>query len=474
MTPTKIVATIGPATATPEMLRRLSEFGMSIARLNGSHADLDWHRDAIKLIRDTLPQTPILLDIPGRKVRTIQLAHEPSFSAGDTLILTTDTVHDGTEKVPVNYANLHKDVEPGTTILADDGTLRFTVMEINGPDIVCRADVNGTLRSRKGINVPNVRLGTDLITQRDHDMVAFARDNEVDFIGISFVESAAHVEAIRSLTGGTWPRIVAKVENQGGIDNLEEICSATDAIMIDRGDLSVETNLETLAIAQKKIIIAATAAAKPVIVATEILHSMIENPFPTKAEVSDITNAVIDGCAATMLSGETAVGKHPIQAVEMMQNVAKAASSHVQSVLDYDTPDDKKAVPKAVDAAIALICRQLAISKIVAVTVSGYAARLVASHRPSQPILAISNDPIAARSFNLLYGTEGFFIDIPFPKSSTDHVVHCLEHLWRIGKLVDDDLVLVTAVGYPNTGNRMNLIQTHYISDLKQVFDWQP
>lgn len=473
MTQTKIVATIGPATASSEMLVRLADAGMTIARLNGSHADLAWHKATIKLIRETLPNTPILLDIPGRKVRTVQLAHEPSFLKGDALILTTDTAHDGSEKVPVNYSKLHEDVQTGTIILADDGTLRFTVTEVTGPDIICRADVNGTLRSRKGINVPNIRLGTDLITPRDHEMVAFARDNDVDFIGISFVESAAHVDAIRGLTGGSWPRIVAKVENQGGIDNLEEICEATDAVMIDRGDLSVETNLETLTIAQKKIINAATIAAKPVIVATEILHSMIENPFPTKAEVSDISNAVIDGCAATMLSGETAIGKHPVEAIEMMRNISNAASTHVQTLLDDEQPRRGKSVPSAVDAAIALICRQLAITKIVAVTVSGYAARLIASHRPSQPILAVSNDHRAARSFNLLFGTEGFHVDIPFSKSSTDHVVACLEQLWRIGKLTKDDLVLVTAVGYPNTGNRMNLIQTHYISDLIQVFDWK-
>lgn len=473
MNQTKIVATIGPISASADALLKLSEAGMTLARLNGSHADLDWHQKTVALIRKTLPNMPILLDIPGRKVRTIQLVNEPSFLTGDTIVLTTDISHDGTEKVPVNYANLHTDLKIGAIILADDGTLRFTVTKIIGQDIICRADVDGNLGSRKGINVPYVHLGTKLITERDHKMVAFARENEVDFIGISFVESAKHVELVRELTGGTWPRIVAKVENQGGIDNLEEICQVADVIMIDRGDLSVETNLETLAIAQKTIIAAAQNAAKPVIVATEMLHSMIENPFPTKAEVCDITNAVIDGCSATMLSGETAIGKYHVEAVDLMHNVCAVASNHVQRVLDTKQINENRTVPQAVEDAIALICRNLDVTKIVAITISGYAARLIAAHRPSQPILAVSNDPMAARSFNMIYGTEGIYMDLTFPKNSTDHVIVCLEKLWRDGKIVNDDLILVTAVGFPNKGNRMNLIQTHLVSDLVEVLGWK-
>lgn len=474
MSVTKIIATIGPRSATRDMLLSLHDAGMGIARLNGSHADLEWHENTIKLIHETLPDTPILLDIPGRKIRTTLLQHEPSFVAGDIITLTTEQDHDGREKVPVNYPALHEDLKPGNTVLADDGTLRFTVESVTGRDIVCRAEVDGTLKSRKGINVPMVTLKTPMITERDQLMTDFAKRNEVDFIGISFVESAAHIEAIRNLSDGTWPRIVAKVENEGGMRNLEEIVAATDAIMIDRGDLSVETALETLAIFQKRIIDSARSAGVPVIVATEMLHTMIDNPFPTKAEVSDITNAVLDGASATMLSGETAVGAFPIETVSAMRRIADTASAHFQETPVASSPAGERAdsVPQAMEDAIALICRNLDVTKIVAVTISGYAARMLSARRPRQPIIAVSNDRMAARSFNLLAGVEGVFMDIPFPKDSVDHVADCLELLWNDGKIDDSDLVLVTAVGFPRSGNRMNLIQTHHVADLASTLGW--
>jgi pyruvate kinase len=472
MSSTKIVATIGPATATLKGILGLAEAGMNIARLNGSHADLDWHADTIALIRETVPHVPILLDIPGKKIRTIQLAHEPKFKAGDEIILTTNTSFDGSEKVPVNNPRLHQSLEAGATIFADDGTLQFTVIGVTGRDIRCRAENDGQLRSRKGINVPFVKLAAELVTDRDREMVAFARAKEVDYIGISFVESAHHVRAIRELTGGNWPRIVAKIENQGGLDNMDEVLEATDAAMIDRGDLSVETNLENVSIFQKSIINRARHYGCPVIVATEILHTMIENPFPTKAEVSDISNAVLDGCAATMLSGETAVGAHPAEAVRVMHKVVTAAEHYEQGVLDEDSENSPLNRDHAMEDAAALICRSLPVTKIVAVTLTGYAARMLAARRPRQPIIAVSSDLMAVRSFNLLQGTEGFHVDIPFSITSTDHIAHCLEACWRAGKIDDDDLIFVTGVGYPRPGNTMNLLQTHYVSDLVVSMGW--
>ncbi len=474
MSRTKIVATIGPATCDPASLRALAEAGMSVARLNGSHADLDWHANAIATTHATLPDMPILLDIPGRKIRTVQLAHEPRFTTGETVVLTTDLSHDGHEKVPVNYPHLHEDLSEGDVVLADDGTLRFTVASVSGQDIACRAEVDGILRSRKGINVPNVSLRTELVTDRDRKMIAFTREHQVDFVGISFVESAAHVEAIRELIGDSWPRIVAKVENQGGVDHMEEVVAATDAVMIDRGDLSVETGLETLGVFQKRILAVAQAHAKPVIIATEMLHSMIDNPFPTKAEVSDISNAVLDGSAATMLSGETAVGSFPVEAVSVMRKVSAAADHHLQATLDTSDPDETtKAVPQVMGDAVAMVCRTLPVTKIIAITISGFAARCLAARRPRQPILAVSSDAMAARSFNLLPGTTGIHVDIPFTRTSTDHIPACLEALWRSGQIEEDDFILVTAVAYPDSGNRMNMMETHSVADLVRSLGWR-
>ena len=472
MSRTRIVCTIGPGSLDPETLVALREAGLTVARLNGSHSDLDWHRRAIARIRETLPGVPILLDIPGRKIRTVQLAREPSFAAGDEIVLTTDPDHDGSKKVPVNYAALHESLESGHTILADDGTLRFTVLDVSGRDIRCRAETAGTLRSAKGINVPYVSLNMPEVTPRDEKMIAFARETGVDFIGLSFVESAGHVQAFRDLIGSSTPRIVAKVENQGGMDSVEEIAEAADAIMVDRGDLSVETSLHDVALRQKRIIDAAAAYGRPVIIATEMLHTMIENPFPTKAEVSDITNAVLDGCAATMLSGETAVGAHPTEAVNLMRDVANAAEDYVQTGLDAAAPDIGQAVPEAMGQAITMLCRALPVTKIVAITRSGFAARMIAVHQPRQPIIAVSDDEAAARSFNLFAGTTGVHSDRPFPRESIDHFGQILEMLWRRGLLADDDLVLTTGVTYPHPGNRMNAVQLNKVAELKASLGW--
>ena len=467
----KIICTIGPVSANPDAIRELKGAGMGVARLNGSHASLEWHAETIAMLRNVLPDLPILLDIPGRKIRTTLLTVEPSFAAGDQLILTTDISHDGSEKVPVNYADLHLDLESGQTILADDGTLRFTVLEISGQDIICRAEVDGQLKSRKGINVPHVALRTEVITERDRSMIAFAKEHEVDYIGISFVESAAHVVAIRDVIDASSPRIVSKVENQGGLANVEEIAVASDVLMIDRGDLSVETNLEDVTLNQKEIIRVAQRCGKPVIVATEMLHTMIDNKYPTKAEVADITNAVLDGCAATMLSGETAIGKHFVEAVRLMRSVSDNASNYKQKKTN-PVPTGVRNVPQAIEAAIALICNQLPVDKIVAVTKSGFAAEKIAVRELPQPVLAVSNEPETARAMNLLPGTEGVYVDTEFSRTSTDHLIICIEELWRRGKIEDSDTILVTAVGYPRSGNRMNLIQTHVVSDLAQSLGW--
>jgi len=472
MSRTKIVITIGPSSCTPRALQSLVEAGADVARLNGSHGDLKWHADAINLVRQVAPQMPVLLDLPGRKIRTLTLEHEPAFSVGDYIVLTTIPGHNGQEKVSVSDANLHSYVGVGDAILADDGQVRFTVEKVTGRDIVCRAETDGVLHSRKGLNLPGVLLQTPLVTERDRELLAFAARIGVDFVGISFVENANHVRAIRSMIGKNIPRIVSKIENQGALERSEEIIDASDAIMIDRGDLSAETGLYNVALLQKQILSAARKAGKPAIVATELLHSMVNNPFPTKAEISDISNAVLDGASAIMLSNETAIGRFPVEAVATMHRTAQAAADYMQSKLDQRDKQADYSVPQAIGDAIAIICRRLPITKIVAITLSGFAARMVAAGLPRQPILAVSNDPASVRSFRLLAGTEGFLVDIPFSRTSTDHIPKCLEALWRCGELIDGDLVLVTSVGYPKSGNRMNLIQTHNVSDLRESLGW--
>ncbi|BAK82585.1 pyruvate kinase [Komagataeibacter medellinensis NBRC 3288] len=327
--PPGIVATIGPVSANREMLLALDGAGMTMARLNGSHNTSEWHRRTIRLIKETLPGIPVLLDIPGRKIRTIPLVHEPAFRTGDVIILTTDRQHDGSIKIPVNFDQFHEFMMPGLEIHADDGHLSFTVEKVYGRDVHIRANVDGVLRSRKGVNVPQARFERPLVTNHDREMMAFVQENDVDFVGISFVESAGHVAAIRDLITQERLGVVSKLENQEGLDHMDEVIATSNMVMIDRGDLAVETSPELVCLFQKSILAAAQRQKTPVIVATELLNTMIEHPYPTKAEISDITNAVLDGARFLMLSGETAIGSYPVEATSRLQRIGQAVSTYI-------------------------------------------------------------------------------------------------------------------------------------------------
>ena len=471
MTRTKIIATIGPKTANTVYLKRMYKAGMSVARLNGSHNTLDWHSKTIRLIKKVIPNCPILLDIPGKKIRTIKLTSEPIFKKNSIIILTTKKGFTGEKKISITNSRLHRFLFKGDTVFADDGTLKFKVLKVDKNDIYLKAENSGQLKSSKGINIPYVKIGGPLVTQRDKKMITFAISEEVDFIGVSFVESAKHLNLIRKLINQKAPKIVAKIENQKGIDNLKEIVNASDVIMIDRGDLSTETNVETLAINQKKIIKTANNFSKPVIVATEMLDNMINSPNPTKAEILDISNSIVDGATATMLSGETAIGKYPVESIKVMSKISSV-------VINNEDVNKQNMITSATETngmanAIKYLSYSLAITKIVAVTISGYAARVVASQMLPQPIIAISNDKNIARSFNIYSGTTGVHLKTKFYRDSLKHLPICLNFLWKNKYITGNDMLLLIALGYPGKGRRMNILQTHYVKDLIKNFSWK-
>ncbi|MAJ24462.1 MAG: pyruvate kinase [Rickettsiales bacterium] len=468
---TKIVATIGPKTANANMLKKMYSAGMSLARLNGSHNSLKWHDETIKLIRKEIPNCPILLDIPGKKIRTIRLSYEPVFNKKDVIILTTKKGFMGKDKISITNTQLHKFLSKGNIVYADDGTLKFKVVKIINRDIYIRAENSGQLKSSKGINVPYVDIGTKLITDRDKKMIGFSKKAGVDFVGISFVESAKHVELIRKLINKKIPKIVSKIENQKGLDRLTEIVKASDVIMIDRGDLSTETNIETLGINQKNIIRVANNFAKPVIVATEMLDSMIHNPNPTKAEVLDISNSVLDGATATMLSGETAIGNYPIESIKVMSKVASVM------LTEQDKKQRKNKLTtnevSGMANAIKNLSLSLPITKIIAITISGFASRIISSQMLPHPIIAVSNNKSLARTFNMYSGTKGVYYETKFHKDSLKHIPDCLNFLWKNKDINKKDMILVIALGYPGSGRRMNTLQTHYVKDLIKTLSWK-
>ncbi len=474
-TRSRIIATIGPQNANIDSIRELSAAGMSIARLNGSHNTLDWHSTAIQTIHTAIPRLPILLDIPGRKIRTALVDEPFAFDKNELITLTTDSSRATKKIIAVSFEKLHEFLNPGQVVFADDGTLKFVVERVDGREIILRSFMAGKLGSRKGINVPGVDLGPVLVTSKDKAMIEFAINHDVDFIGLSFVESAKHVQMIRDVIGDSpLPKIVSKVENQIGYSNMQEIIESSDAIMIDRGDLSVETDLETVALRQKVIIETARILSKPVIVATEMLHSMIVNSFPSKAEVSDVTNAVLDGCAATMLSGETAVGSFPIEAITTMRKIVEQTEIFMKNgsvagnqTLKLDVPNDATA------KAIAVICESMEVDKLIAVTRSGFAARTLSAIGVDVPIIAVSDVAANSKSFNIYAGVTGVVFPGQFSTTNTSHVSAVLKHLWQQKLITDNEQILVTALAYPTSGKRMNLIETHMVGDLAHSLNWK-
>mgnify|MGYP002631555429 CR=1 FL=1 len=447
--------------------------GMGVARLNGSHSNYAWHANAITMLREAVPEVPILLDLPGRKVRMRHVEVPLAIVASEQIVLTSDTSYEGTGKIVIDEPNMAAAVSVGDRISLDDGRLLVTIVEINGNEIIGRAESAGLLQGAKGVHIPGLRQHKEFLSDADRNLIAFAKEHDVDFVGLSFVDSKDEVLYARDIAGESGPGLVAKIETQGAMDDLRGILSVADAIMIDRGDLSVETNMEQVALFQKQILAEAKLASCPAIVATELLHSMTHDMVPTKAEVSDMTNSVLDQASALMLSGETAIGEYPLEAITVMRAVADGASAFLENSARLSGNNSTTTVPEAMAEAIELLCRRLPINKIVAVTISGFAARIAASHMPHQPVLAITNNPRMARRFNLYPGTTGYYIDIPFSRLSMDHVPECLKRLWQSGDLLDEEMILVTAVGYPTSGNRMNLIETHVVSDLKKALHWE-
>src|SRR5215831_8958263 len=331
---TKIVATIGPASESSEMLQRLTRAGLSVARLNFSHGDLTGHGERIQRIRSAAKavgrRVAIMADLPGPKIRIGKIEPEPiQLHAGDNFILSTEVFSGNAERVSVTLARLPRVAKPGDKLFLNDGLVQLTVQHVSGPEIHCKVAVGGELRSKKGLNLPGVALGISAFTDHDRACLEFALEHGVDALSQSFVETRDDMEAVRGAAEvvGRRPFLVAKIERLDAIRHFDEIVNASDGIMIARGDLGVEVPIEEMAILQKQLIARAHIAGKPVITATHMLESMTASRLPTRAEATDVANAVLDGTDAVMLSGESAIGKYPEEAVAMLAKIAAYTES---------------------------------------------------------------------------------------------------------------------------------------------------
>jgi len=412
---TKIIATVGPACNDKETIKKLIECGMDAARLNFSHGDYASHETMINTVkqarRETKVPVPLILDTKGPEIRIKSFKDgNVMLKTGNTFTLTTQDVEGDESRVSVTYEGLPNDIAAGKRILLDDGLIELEVVEIKGADIICNVLNDGPLKNNKGVNVPDVSLSLPALTEKDINDILFGIKMGVDFIAASFIRSAEDIAKIKQVlekNGGSHIKIIAKIENREGLDNLDDILDAAHGIMVARGDLGVEIKPEEVPIVQKDMIRKANIKGKTVVTATQMLDSMIHNPRPTRAEANDVANAIFDGTDVIMLSGETANGKYPIESVSMMARIAKMAEASMDRWAGpnaQDINDFKTSITDAISHATCTTAADLKAALIVNVTFSGFTTRTVAKFRPSCPILAITASQTVYRQMSLIHG----------------------------------------------------------------------
>ena len=472
MRKTKIICTLGPAVDSVEAISELLRLGMNGARFNFSHGSHDSHRATLGRLREAMEKTGIcaaaILDTKGPEIRVKTFAEGAvELREGQTFTLRTDDVEGTAESVSITYPGLAADLRVGNTILIDDGLISIRVEKIEGEAIVCRVENGGRLSNNKSINIPGAAISLPALTERDRADLRFAAESGFDYIAASFVRSAADLAEIRACLdscGGENIRIIAKVENQQGVDNLEEIARASDGVMVARGDLGVEIPAAKVPHIQKKMIKKCREMGKTVIVATQMLDSMINNPRPTRAEVSDVANAVYDGTCCVMLSGETAGGKHPLEALRTMAEIVEEAERGMDFWKKFQrglAASSNSTVSDAVTRTSCLMAADLGAAAILTATQSGYTARLISRFHPACPIMALSPDQAVCRQLSIVWGVQAFKVR---EFTTTDEIfIRCGDMALAKGIAKEGDTVVITA-GVPvgRTGST-NLIKAEVL-----------
>lgn len=476
MRKTKIVCTLGPSSADEKTIRQLILSGMNVARLNFSHgtgADQKPYADTVKKLREELDlPVALLLDTKGPEIRVREFGKKSvTLKTGDRFTLTTRDVVGDETIASVTFEHLPQEVRAGATILIDDGLIGLTVNSCTDTDILCTVANGGVISSHKGINVPGIRLSLPFISDKDKEDLAFAVAEEFDFIAASFTRCAQDIIEMRSelqRLGCNKIRIIAKIENADGVQNIDEIIRVSDGIMIARGDLGVEIPLEEIPIIQKKLIKKASGAGLQVITATQMLDSMIKNPRPTRAEATDVANAIYDGTSAIMLSGETAAGLYPVEAVKTMAKIAERTEHDINYIerfkkrdfYEYEHPN----VTSAISHATCMTAYDLGAVAIITVTKSGRTARMISKYRPEYPIISGTTDPMVLRQMNLSWGVVPILVE---EKDNTDELFnHVVETARRRGLVKDGDLVVITA-GMPlGVSGTTNLLKVQLVGDV--------
>jgi pyruvate kinase len=474
MRKTKIVCTIGPSSESLPALKQLISAGMNVARLNFSHGDFEEHGNRIRNIRQACQEldktVAILLDTKGPEIRTGKLKEDSyELVQDETIVLTTEEMLGDSKRVSVTYKDLPRDVHVGSTILIDDGLIGLAVTDIRGSDIECRIVNGGTIKSKKGVNVPGVRISLPGITEKDANDIIFGIQQGVDFIAASFVRKASDVLEIRQLLeehNASHIQIISKIENQEGVQNLDEILEVSDGLMVARGDLGVEIPAEEVPLVQKRMIKKCNYVGKPVITATQMLDSMQRNPRPTRAEASDVANAIFDGTDAIMLSGETAAGKYPVESVQTMSRIAIRAESALEyrEIFIRQSTAQQVTITEAISQSVANSALDLDAKAIITPTESGYTARMVSKYRPKSPVIAVTRSEQVMRRLCLVWGVlpikgeEARNTDEMFQLAVDDSI--------KAGHIRLGDLVIITAGVPVGRSGTTNLMKVHHVGEM--------
>ncbi len=467
---TKIVATVGPASNTKEMLTALVKSGANVFRLNFSHGTHEDHKKVIELVREINEElgthVSLLQDLQGPKIRVNEVEKGAKIERGQKLVISTDKIVGDSNRVSTSYEMLPNDVKPNDMILIDDGKLELKVEKVEGNDVITEVIYGGSLKSRKGINLPFSKISAPSLTEKDRIDLAFGLENNVDWIALSFVRSAEDIHDLRERIkkAGKDIRIIAKIEKPEAMENIDAIIDATDAIMVARGDLGVEIVMEDVPMAQKMIVEKCKRLAKPVIIATQMMESMIESPRPTRAETNDVANAVLDGADALMLSAETAAGAYPVEVIQSMVRTITSVEKGESVYFNHYMPEPKEKLyhNNALLLAACRLAKASSANAIMGLTMSGYTAFKISSHRPKANVFIFTGNKKLLPVLSLVWGVRGYYYD---NEVSTDDTISDIEKILKdAGHVKPGDVFIGTASMPMKERGRANMLKIHEVS----------
>lgn len=471
MKKTKIVATLGPASSDKDVLRQMFEAGLNVCRLNFSHGAYEDHQKVIETIRELNEETglnvAILADLQGPKIRTNEMENNGVLlENGSEVLIVTEKVLGTAQKFSINYAQLPQDVQPGERILLDDGKLALEIVKTDGKKLITAKVIHGgILSSKKGVNFPNTKISMPSLTPKDLEDLSFALDQNVDWIGLSFVRSARDIIELKHIIASRKckAKVIAKIEKPEAIEDIDQIIKESDALMVARGDLGVEVPYQSVPLIQKMLINKCIIHAKPIIVATQMMESMITNISPTRAEVNDVANAVLDGADAVMLSGETSVGKFPIEVIKTMSNIVTEMEKF-EGIYNKEELPEKNHNRFITDSICFNACRlsqRVEADAIITMSFSGYTAYKIASQRPKAPIFVFTSNRQILTQLNLVWGVRAYYYD---KRVSTDHTIADIKYLLKRDGLVHTGNLVINIASIPleELGNS-NMLKLSYV-----------